>query len=99
MRACASCNGLPTSGRTPCAQAAPWRPRVTRAAATKARRKGVRVISGVLLVEELLGADEADLGHAVALRRRHHVRHVLVRDELVGAQVELGLDGQGRGRL
>src|SRR5450631_2122032 len=43
------------------------------------------------LLNELLVANQADLGHAYALRRCHDFRDVLVGRQLVGAQVHFGL--------
>src|ERR1700682_993859 len=100
-RACASCSGFPTSGRTAspfawaCASNEAAAPRSSAAHRT-ARRECMRVIAdSPELVEELLGADQPDLGNAVALRGRHDARHVLVGDKLVGAQVEFRLRGHG----
>src|SRR3954469_20516624 len=97
--ACAACNGLPTSGRTELGGC--WAPASKTAAPTMsaAHRTACRALRFIrtLLVEELLRADQADLGHAQALRGSHHMRHMLVCNELVGSQVYFGLHGLGGG--
>src|SRR6476659_495932 len=45
------------------------------------------------LLDELLAADDADLGETEALRRRHHARDDAVLRRLVGPQVHFGLHG------
>src|SRR5581483_11695913 len=52
-----------------------------------------------LALDELLAADDADLGEAQALRGRHHRRGVLVLGRLVRAQVQFGLRLLRGGRL
>src|SRR5258706_6204059 len=93
-RACAACNGLPTSGLTPspfcCARTSNPADAQNMAAAHRTACRALRFMR-TLLVQELLCADQADLGDAIALRRGHHVGDGLVRDQLVGAQVELRL--------
>src|SRR5205085_5939308 len=82
MSACAACSGLPTSGLTPCCACASGMEPANTAKARDARSgRTLRVIAGLSLVEELLGADEADLGDAVALRGGHHAGDVLVRHQ------------------
>src|SRR5258708_40000297 len=96
----AACRGLPTSGRAPSpfawasasklAEAPSMRP------AHRTACRALRIIPA-LLVEELLGADQPDLRDPEALGRGHHVRHMLVRNELVGPQVHFGLHRLRRG--
>src|SRR3954468_10367007 len=91
---CAAWRGLPTSGRTPSALASNPAPAPNKRAAHSTTCRALRFMR-TLLVEELLGPEEADLGHAEALRRRHHVRDVLVGDQLVRTEVEFGLHRLG----
>src|SRR5687768_7724570 len=95
--ACAACSGLPTSGRTvfDCAEAPPARVNETEAATRAARTNFMAFL--LPLVEELLGADQPDLGDPEALRTSHNARHVLIGDKLVGPQVEFRLDRLRRG--
>src|ERR1700687_1288570 len=101
VSACAALRGLPTSGRTESAARAKGakdtQPKASARAAMPVRRSCRRIIVRCLLVEVLLGSDEADLGDAVALRGGHHSSHVLVGKQLVRAQVELGLRRLHRG--
>ena len=67
------------------------KPAMNRTQDSERRKRVIAGSPGAGLVEELLGADEADLGDAQALRGRHDAGHVLVLHELVGAQVEFRL--------
>jgi len=51
------------------------------------------------LWDELFVADQADLGHAKTLGTGHYVRHHLVLNQLVRAQVHCPLIGRGRHAL
>src|SRR5258708_38281077 len=100
-RLCASWSGLPTSGRTAsafCAKASiPAAAEMSKAAHATAPSRLSGFMASYGLVEELLGADQPDLGDAEALGGGHHMGDVLVGDELVGAQVEFRLHRHRRG--
>src|SRR6266853_2783776 len=92
--------GLPTSGRTVCAAPAPGSCARARAAnkAMQQKRTKQRRTRMSRSAHKLLVADQADFFQPQALRRSHHHRHALVLDQLVGAQMHLGLNRRLGGR-